>query len=137
MKEHESGTSSKEKSLTCIGCPMGCLIAVSADALGQLTIAGAKCARGETYARTEMVHPTRTLTTLIAVPGSRIPLSVKTSHPIPRELMDACLEIIHETSVRLPVEIGDIVVADLLGTGIDAIATRSLAASDPADLTSQ
>jgi CxxC motif-containing protein len=116
----------QETILTCIGCPMGCLISVSLDQQQQLLITGEQCSRGKDYARTEIVRPTRTLTTLIAVPGCRTPLSVKTSQPVPREMINACLAAIHAIIVRLPVERGAVLIDNLLSTGSDVVATRTL-----------
>jgi len=126
MKQTDGENLIQETILTCIGCPMGCLITVTRDQQQQLTITGEQCSRGKDYARTEMVRPTRTLTTLIAVPGSRTPLSVKTSQPVPREMINACLDAIHATRVQLPVERGAVLIENLLGTGSDVVATRTL-----------
>ena len=112
--------------ITCIGCPMGCQVTVSSEDGQTLTISGALCARGETYARAEITSPARDLTTLIVIPGIRTPLPVKTSRPIPRKDIPRCLARIHETVVQLPVQQGDIIIHDLFGTGCDIVATRSL-----------
>ncbi len=116
----------RETILTCIGCPMGCRITVSLDDQNQLSVSGEQCNRGAAYARSEVISPTRTLTTLVMVPGCQTPLSVKTSQPIPKAMIRDSLEAIHALKVQLPVEIGDVVIHDLLGTGSDVVATRTL-----------
>ena len=126
MSDQEDKAMKNETTLTCIGCPMGCVMVVSADQRDNLTVVGAKCARGEAYARSEVIRPTRIITTLIAVSGCKTPLSVKTSQPVPRELIGAVLDAIHTAKVLLPVARGDVIIADLLGTGSDVVATRSL-----------
>jgi CxxC motif-containing protein len=70
------------------------------------------------------------LTSLIAVPGSRIPLSVRTRMVIPRDLIMNCLREIRTIRVRLPVKSGDVIKSDILGTGVDLIATRDLPETD-------
>lgn len=127
MTELESGQSI---TMTCIDCPLGCQVIVSSEDGQTLTISGAKCARGETYARTEITSPARNLTTLIVVPGCKSPLPVKTSQPILRKDIPRCLARIHETVVQLPVQIGDVIIRDLFGTGCDIVATRSLDIED-------
>jgi CxxC motif-containing protein len=41
-------------------------------------------------------------------------------------LIAACLREIRTARVILPVKIGDCILADVLGTGIDVVATRNL-----------
>ncbi len=124
MNNHE------ERHLICIGCPMGCHLAVVIEQ-GQIkTVRGFTCARGERYARDEVMQPRRMVTGLVVVPGSRTPLSVKTKKAIPKELITACLEQIRRLRPKLPVRIGDVVLTDVLNTGVDIIATRNLPETD-------
>ena len=126
MNQEKNNHMIRETVLTCIGCPMGCRLTVALDDQNQLQVSGAQCKRGETYARSEVTHPTRILTTLVPVPGCKIPLSVKTSLPVPKDMMQSCLDTIHAAKVQLPVKLGDVIIHDVLGTGSDVIATRSL-----------
>lgn len=87
------------------------------------TIDGAGCGRGAAYARQECVCPTRMVTSLVRVRGRRSPLSVKTAKPVPKELIFTCLEAIHRVTVTPPVRIGEVIVADVCGTGVDVVAT--------------
>ena len=57
------------KELTCINCPMGCRITVEMDGEEIISVTGNTCKRGETYARTEVTAPVRTVTTTIKVIG--------------------------------------------------------------------
>jgi CxxC motif-containing protein len=120
------------KELICIGCPMGCQLHVDVDADGRRIhgIQGNVCARGSQYARDEVLQPRRMVTSLIPVAGSRIPLSVRTRTAIPKHLIGDCLRRIRQIRVSLPVQTGDVILADILGTGVDLIATRDL--PDPA-----
>jgi len=66
------------------------------------------------------------VTSLIEVPGSSEPLSVKTRTAIPKDRIFDCLKAIRACQVRLPVRIGDVILPDVLGTGVDVVATRNL-----------
>ncbi len=57
-------------------------------------------------------------------PMGRIP--VKTSGIIPSDLVDRAMEIIKNTTVSAPVKKGDIIIKNLLNTGVDVIAARKV-----------
>ncbi|HBP37712.1 MAG TPA: hypothetical protein DD640_03035 [Clostridiales bacterium] len=114
------------KELICIGCPMGCQLQVDVEGDKIRSIRGNVCARGSQYARDEILQPRRMVTSLIPVAGSRIPLSVRTRTSIPKHLIGECLKHIRQISVSLPVRTGDVILANILGTGVDLIATRDL-----------
>ncbi len=115
-----------ERSITCIGCPMGCRLNVCLENGKVVTVEGAGCGRGAVYARQECVCPTRMVTSLVRVQGRRAPLSVKTAQPVPKERIFDCLIAIHRTSVTPPVRIGDVIVRDVGGTGVDVVATGNI-----------
>lgn len=118
------------KTITCIGCPLGCRLSVLM-AEGQVrTVDGAGCGRGAAYARQECVCPTRMVTSLVRVQGRRAPLSVKTVRPVPKEKIFACLEEIHRARVTSPVRSGDVIVKDVCGTGVDVVATGAVENAD-------
>jgi CxxC motif-containing protein len=119
------------KELICIGCPLGCRLQVETEGQRILSVKGYVCKRGKVYAEDEILRPRRMVTSLIAVPGSRIPLSVRTRTAIPKDLIEKCLRAIRASEIILPVKIGDVIHPDLLGTGVDLIATRDLPESDP------
>ncbi|MCI8402482.1 MAG: DUF1667 domain-containing protein [Lachnospiraceae bacterium] len=121
-----------KKELTCIICPMGCALEAECetDADGMLTVlsvAGNTCPRGERYARAELTHPTRTVTSTVTLTGARHRrLPVITSEPVPRErVMDVCREI-RRVSVCAPVKIHDIIIENVCGLGVSVIASRSM-----------
>jgi CxxC motif-containing protein len=118
------------RELVCIGCPMGCLLQVDVDGSRIRSVTGQVCQRGSQYARDEILQPRRMVTSLIPVAGSRMPLSVRTRSAIPRERVGACLHTIRQLQVRLPVKIGDVILSNILDTGVDLIATRNLPETD-------
>lgn len=115
--------------LTCVCCPMGCSLVVERTSADEATyVSGAGCARGKKYAPAEATRPERVVTTTVCVPGAAEPLSVRTVAPVPRELMAEVVAAAKGAAagMRAPVKIGDVVLADACGTGVDVIATKSV-----------
>ncbi len=115
------------KTITCIGCPMGCRLNVRMESGQVKEVHGAGCGRGAVYARQECVCPMRMVTSLVCVRGRRAPLSVKTTRPVPKERIFDCLKAIHAAQAVPPVEIGEVIVKDVCGTGVDIVATGKIA----------
>ena len=116
-----------KREITCINCPVGCRMTAELSEDGAfLSVAGNTCPRGAKYAQQECTSPTRTLTAVIQVPGSPVPLSVKTASPVPKERIFEVMQAISAARVSLPVRAGQVILKDVLGTGSDIIATRSL-----------
>ena len=117
-----------EKTLTCVVCPLGCNITVKTDDDGNITdITGQSCKRGEAYARTEITDPRRTLTTTVRIEGADRPVvPVKSSAPIQKYRLLDCMRAIDAVRVSAPVHIGDVLVRNILDTGIDIIATDDM-----------
>ena len=112
------------RTLICIGCPNGCLVTVDKNPDGSLSITGNTCKKGEEYARNEVTAPKRTVTSIVRVSGGKNPVvSVKTKEEIPKEKIAACMEEINRTALKAPVSLGQIVIADVAGTGVHIVAT--------------
>ena len=76
----------EKRELTCIGCPLGCSITVTMENAEILDVTGNTCKRGDAYARKEVTHPTRIVTSTVRVSGGTIPMvSCKTKEDIPKE----------------------------------------------------
>ncbi len=112
--------------LTCIGCPLGCALKVETDANGQVvSVSGNTCKRGEDYGRKEVTSPERTVTSTVSVIGGAEPVvPVRTRKDVPKAKIFSCMEEIRKASIKAPVSIGDVVVPDVAGTGVDVIATK-------------
>ena len=111
--------------LICICCPIGCAMTVEQSESG-IKVAGNTCKRGDAYARSECTAPTRSLTTTVKVEGGKAyVVPVKSAGPVPKNMMFDCMKVINEASVKAPVKIGDIVIKDILGTGVDIVATNN------------
>lgn len=115
------------KELTCISCPLGCPLKVELDENGGVvSVTGNTCKRGEEYGKKEVTAPTRTVTSTIKVEGASVPVtSVRTKTDIPKEKIFACMEAIRQAKVKAPVHIGDIVIQNVAGTGVDVAATKA------------
>lgn len=117
----------ERKELTCIGCPMGCSITVELEGDEILSVSGNTCAVGDKYARTEVLHPERTVTSTVTVTGGeKQRVSVKTAGNIPKDRIEACMEAINNVSVSAPVKIGDIIIENVVGTGVSVVATKNI-----------
>ena len=116
-----------EQILTCINCPLGCRMTVTVSQNGSfLSVSGNTCPRGASYARQECTLPLRMITAVIPVRNNMTPLSVKTSCPVPKSLIRDIMRILSDLDISAPVMIGQVIVSDILHTGADIIATRSL-----------
>ena len=116
-----------EMHLTCICCPLGCQITVLLDGDEIANISGNTCKRGEEYARKEITAPLRTVTTTVRVTGGASPVvSVKTKTDIPKGRIFDCIACLKNISVEAPVHIGDVIVKNVAGTGIDIVATKEI-----------
>ncbi len=116
-----------EQMITCINCPVGCRMKVTLSEDGEvLKVEGNTCPRGDKYARQECVQPLRMITAVIPAAGSPVPLSVKTASPVPKSMIGDVMEKLRSTEVTAPVGIGDIIISNVCGTGVDIIATRSI-----------
>ena len=77
-----------EQIITCINCPVGCRMTITLSDSGEfLSAVGNTCPRGAKYAVQECTRPMRMITAVLPVTGSKTPLSVKTSSPVPKELI--------------------------------------------------
>lgn len=111
--------------LTCISCPLGCPLRVETDGEGKvLSVSGNTCKRGEEYGKKEVTAPTRTVTSTVRLLGGSAPVvSVRTKSDIPKGKIFEVMDAIRGACVEAPVHIGDVVIADVAGTGVDLIAT--------------
>ena len=110
--------------ITCIGCPMGCLLTVDVNG-DDIRVSGELCKIGINYGKEEATNPTRNITTSIRVKNGDIPmLSVKTAKPIPKGKIMDCVRAVQAVEAQAPVKVGDVVLADVCGTGVDFVATR-------------
>ena len=115
-----------ERKLVCISCPLGCRLTVNWEDEGEITVKGNRCAKGESYAREEILAPKRVVTATAAVASSSRRLPVKTSAPLLKEHISELLNRLYKMEVKPPLRCGDVLLKDIAATGVDLVATRSL-----------
>lgn len=136
------------REMICICCPLGCRLEVAGDSDGNnegnsggnVTVTGNSCPKGEAYGIKELTNPTRTLTTTVRVGrrdaivpvghrGAVMPVEyrdavvpVKTAGDIPKDKIMDCMAAIKSVVVEPPVQIGDLVLENVAGTGVNVVA---------------
>ena len=111
--------------LTCINCPMGCPLTVTMENGQVASVTGNTCKRGEVYAQKEVTNPTRIVTSSVGVEGGKsLRVSVKTREDIPKGKIFDSVKELKGVTVKAPVAIGDVIVENVAGTGVDIIATK-------------
>lgn len=113
------------KQFICIMCPKGCHLTVDED--NDCAVTGHSCNKGIKYGKAEATNPVRVVTSTVVVDGgvrNRVP--VKTSDGIPKTHVIDAMQVINQVHLKAPVHIGDVVVKDLLGTGVDVVATANM-----------
>jgi len=110
--------------MICINCPKGCEMEVAVSD-GQVCVTGNACPRGAAYAQAEATHPVRMVTGLVRLAGLRKPLPVKTRTAVPKDRIEAVLFALHQATAQPPVRLGDVVVPNVAGTGVDVVATAN------------
>jgi CxxC motif-containing protein len=117
----------QSKEITCIVCPKGCKVAVTVEGDTIKSIAGNQCKRGNEYAVCEFSNPERMLTTTVKIKGmERKMLPVRSSRAIAKTLLMDCMKEINKVEVGLPVMIGQVILSDILGTGVDIVASKDV-----------
>lgn len=119
----------EKKEMICIVCPVGCHMEVVKDGTTEegYKVSGNQCLRGKVYGVKEMKNPTRVLTTTVKITEGKLPrLPVTTKGPIPKDMIMEAMKVINQVEVKAPVAVGKIVIKNLLDTGVDVVATRSM-----------
>lgn len=113
-----------QKEYTCIICPRSCSLILE-EKNGNFIVTGNSCRRGEEYAINEFTNPVRMITTTLHVTGSNLKcLPVISSGAVPREKLKDCLEYLYQLEIKAPVKLHDVLVENILGTGISILAAR-------------
>jgi len=117
----------EKRDLVCIVCPVGCSLEVEIEECEVINVRGNTCKRGEVYAKKECTNPTRIVTSLVTVEGGlEAVVSVKTERDIPKGKIFNCIKELSKIKVKAPVYIGDVIVKDIAGTGINIVATKEV-----------
>ncbi len=114
------------KELTCIVCPNGCTMEVSTDG-DSIIVTGNKCPKGAEFAVSEVTNPMRTICSTVKTAFPQTPvLPVRVSAEIPKNCIFDVMGEINRALVTRPIGCGDVVISDVLGLGVDVIATSGI-----------
>ncbi len=120
----------EERKLICIGCPLGCPMTVTLNDEGEVEkVMGFTCRKGDVYARKEVVNPTRTVTSIVKVTGAKNgerTVSCKTKTDVPKSKIFDVVRDLRNVTVHAPIQIGDVIKANVGGTGVDMAATKEV-----------
>ncbi len=108
---------------------MGCNVTVEAENEKIISVTGHTCKRGESYAIGEFTDPRRILTGSVAIAGSeRAMLPVRSSAPLPKDMIFDCMKQIKAVSVKAPIAEHAVIIENILGTGINIISSMDMEA---------
>ena len=113
-----------KRNLTCIVCPRGCQMTVTLLDGKVLEVEGNFCRRGNVYANDECTNPKRTITSTVRCSDGLV-LPVKTESAIPKEKMFQVMSEINSVNPEGSIKIGDIIIKDVCGTGVNVVATAN------------
>ncbi|MDR2741131.1 MAG: DUF1667 domain-containing protein [Treponema sp.] len=114
------------KELICILCPNGCRLHIEETAAG-LAVTGNLCGRGTGFAEAEITNPVRTVTTTVRTVFPDVPvLPARTDGEIPRGKMRDLVKAVNSIMVTEPLGIGETVLEDALGLGVNVIASSNI-----------
>ncbi|MDD4084633.1 MAG: DUF1667 domain-containing protein [Acholeplasmataceae bacterium] len=121
----------EKRALTCIVCPKGCaMTATITDGL-MTELTGNSCPRGKKYAEEEILAPKRMLTSTVRVLNGELALlPVVSKSSLPKGRILACVEELRKITVLAPIAEGQVIVTNILGLGVDIVASRSMPAAE-------
>ena len=106
---------------------MGCPLVVKMENGEVTSVTGNTCKRGDVYARKEVANPTRIVTSTVRVTGgNEAMVSVKTKEDIPKGKIFDCVKALKGIEVPAPVHIGDVILRNVVDTGVDIVATKNV-----------
>ena len=110
--------------IVCIVCPKGCRLTVDEKTF---EVTGNNCPRGIVYGKNELTAPVRVLTSTVSVEGGEIcRCPVRSQSPLPKGKIFDAMRQLRKVTLTAPVKIGDVVVENVCGTGVNIIATRNI-----------
>ena len=118
------------KTLTCIGCPMGCELTVTYEEgdRDSVTVTGNTCEKGRLYGIDEVISPKRMVTGTVNIDNRKGTVaSVKTRESVPKDMVLPIADELKKAHISAPLKIGDTVIENVLDTGVDIIVTKDYA----------
>jgi CxxC motif-containing protein len=106
---------------------MGCAMNVELDGNEVKNVTGNQCKKGIKHARKEVTFPGRVLTTTMKTDIPGIPLvPVRSNEELPKERLLDCMAEINTKIITNGVKLGNPVIKNLLGLGVDIVACRTV-----------
>ena len=113
--------------VVCILCPVGCRMIVEIEDGEVVRIDNAGCERGKDYSLQEIRSPVRDFFTTIRVADGKTALvSVRSTEPIPKNMLMPCAAQLARRVIPAPVKGGDTIVENVMNLGVDIIATKDV-----------
>ncbi len=117
----------EKKHFVCVVCPIGCEIDVVYEGSRIISMEGNKCEKSVEFVTQELIEPMRVLTTTVRIQGARWPvIPVRTDKAIPKRLFPRVMKRMSSIKLQAPVNMLDVVLGDILHTGANIVATRTL-----------
>lgn len=117
----------EKRHFVCVICPIGCEIDVVHEGSRIVSMEGNKCKKSEEFVRQELVEPMRILTTTVRIRGARwLVIPVRTDRSVPKRLFPRIMRQLRRVELQAPVNMQDVVIKDVAGTGANVVATRSM-----------
>lgn len=114
----------------CVTCPKGCTLEVTRDGQTVLKVENG-CKRGHEYARQELTDPRRMVASSVRLRGGLNPLlPVYTSAAFPKPRIPELLSLLRKVEVTAPVSLDQVIVENVLDTGINIHASREIKESN-------
>lgn len=118
------------REFNCIGCPRGCLLHVE-EADGEYVVTGNTCINGKNFAINEMTDPKRTICSTVRTVFPDVPvLPVRVSADIPKNRIFDVMAEINAVTLDKRLGRGEAVIENVLGLGVDVIATSGILISE-------
>ncbi|MHB8087934.1 MAG: DUF1667 domain-containing protein [Anaerolineaceae bacterium] len=114
------------ENVICVTCPKGCTLIVTRDGQTVIDVENG-CKRGHAYAQQELVDPRRMVASSVRLKGGLHPLlPVYTSAPFPKPRISELLALLRKVEVTTPVSLGQLILENVLDTGINIHASREM-----------
>lgn len=113
--------------MTCIECPIGCLIDVEYNRNEIVSIKGNECKKGRIFVEKEIKDPRRILTTTISIDSimfNRLP--VRSSKAVPKDRVLEFVKEIKKVKVETIVKMGDVIAKNFMDSGVDIISSMTI-----------
>jgi len=115
------------KKLICIECPQGCRMKVDIKGGKVMRVFGNRCKKGKDYAVAEVEHPARILTSTVSARGLKVKMvPVRSDKAVPKERIFDIMKVIRAYHLKKSVSCGDVLLENVLGLGVNIIATRNV-----------